>query len=50
MTIQVGSDCLLQFVVRGRLLKPQAQVVLQILVDLVTWKMWTDKKKNSSSK
>ncbi len=48
MAIQIGSDGLLQLVVGGRLLKPQAQVVLQVLVELVTWKQQTDK--NSSSK
>lgn len=38
MAIEIGSDCFLQLVVRRRLLKPQAQVVLQVLVELVTWK------------
>lgn len=38
MAIQVGSDGFLQLVVRGRLLEPQAQIVLQVLVQLVTWK------------
>lgn len=38
MAIKIGSDCFLQLVVRRRLLKPQAQVVLQVLVELVTWK------------
>lgn len=45
MTIQIGSDGLLQLVVRGRLLKPQAQVVLQVLVELVTWETQTQKKR-----
>lgn len=48
MAVQIGSDGLLQLVVRGRLLEPQAQVVLQVLVELVTWKQQT--RKNSSSK
>lgn len=48
IAIQIGSDDFLQLVVRGRLLKPQAQVVLQVLVELVTWKQQTDR--NSSSK
>lgn len=48
MAVQIGSDGLLQLMVGGRLLKPQAQVVLQVLVELVTWKQQTDK--NSSSK
>lgn len=38
MAVKIGSDCFLQLVVRRRLLKPQAQVVLQVLVELVTWK------------
>lgn len=38
MAIKIGSDCLLQLVVRRRLLEPQAQVVLQVLGELVTWK------------
>lgn len=38
MAIQVGSDGFLQLVVRGGLLEPQAQIVLQVLVQLVTWK------------
>lgn len=38
VAIQVGSDGFLQLVVRGRLLEPQAQIVLQVLVQLVTWK------------
>lgn len=46
MAIQIGSDGLLQLVVGGRLLKPQAEVVLQVLVELVTWKQQTYK--NSS--
>ncbi|KAA8590905.1 hypothetical protein FQN60_001848 [Etheostoma spectabile] len=45
MAIQIGSDGLLQLVVGRRLLKPQAQVVLQVLVELVTWKQQTEKKK-----
>lgn len=36
MAIQIGSDDLLQLVVGGRLLKPQAEVVLQVLVEPVT--------------
>lgn len=36
MAVQVGPDDLLQLVVRGRLLEPQAQVVLQVLVEPVT--------------
>lgn len=47
MAIEIGSDGLLQLVVWGRLLKPQAEVVLQVLVELVTWKRQTD---NNSSK
>ncbi len=46
MAIQIGSDDLLQLVVRGRFLKPQAEVMLQVLVELVTWKQQTGK--NSS--
>lgn len=38
MAIQVGSDGFLQLVVRGGLLEPQAQVALQVLVQLVTCK------------
>lgn len=38
MAIEIGSDCFLQLVVRRRLLEPQAQVVLQVLVEPVTWK------------
>lgn len=38
MAIQVGSDGFLQIMVRGRLLEPQAQIVLQVLVQPVTWK------------
>lgn len=38
MAIQIGPDGLLQLVVGGGLLEPQAQVVLQVLVELVTWK------------
>lgn len=37
MAIQIGPDDLLQFMVGRRFLKPQAQVVLQVLVELVTW-------------
>lgn len=44
MAIQIGSDGLLQLVIGGRLLKPQAEVLLQVLVELVTWKQYTDKK------
>lgn len=43
MAIQVGSDGFLQLVVRGRLLEPQAQIVLQVLVQLVTWKEQVNK-------
>lgn len=52
MAIQIGSDGFLQLVVRGGLLKPQAQVVLQVLVELVTWKKQEEKnssKHNSTS-
>lgn len=38
VAIQVGPDGFLQLVVRGRLLEPQAQVALQVLVQLVSWK------------
>lgn len=38
VAIQVGSDGFLQLVVRGRLLEPQAQIELQVLVQPVTWK------------
>lgn len=38
MAIQVGPDGFLQLVVRGRLLEPQAQVALQVPVELVSWK------------
>lgn len=48
VAIQIGSDDLLQLMVRRSLLKPQAQVVLQILVELVTWKRQIDR--HSSSK
>ena len=48
MAIQIGSDDLLQLVVGGRLLKPQAEVVLQVLVEPVTWKYQTERKRNSS--
>lgn len=52
MAIKIGSDGFLQLVVRGGLLKPQAQVVLQVLVELVTWKKQEEKnssKHNSTS-
>lgn len=52
MAIQIGSDGFLQLVVRGGLLKPQAQVMLQVLVELVTWKKQEEKnssKHNSTS-
>lgn len=45
MAIQIGSDDLLQLVVGGRLLKPQAEVVLQVLVEPVTWKYQTERKR-----
>lgn len=38
MAIEIGSDCFLQLVVRRRLLEPQTEVALQVLVELVTWK------------
>lgn len=38
VAIQVGPDGFLQLVVRGRLLEAQAQVALQVLVQLVSWK------------
>ena len=38
MAVQIGSDDFLQLVIWGRFLKPQAEVVLQVLVELVTWK------------
>lgn len=38
MAIQVGPDGFLQLVVGGRLLEAQAQVALQVLVQLVSWK------------
>lgn len=38
MAIQVGPDGFLKLVVRGRLLEAQAQVALQVLVQLVSWK------------
>lgn len=41
MAVQVGSDSFLQLVVRGGLLEPQAQIMLQVLVQLVTWKEQT---------
>lgn len=37
VAIQVGPDGFLQLVVRGRLLEPQAQVALQVPVELVSW-------------
>lgn len=37
MAVEIGADDLLQLVVRGGLLKPQAQVVLQVFGELVTW-------------
>lgn len=43
MAIEVGSDGFLQLVIRRRLLKPQAEVVLQVLVELVTWKQQANK-------
>lgn len=46
MAIQISSDGFLQLMIGGRLLKPQAEVVLQVLVELVTWKQ--QENKNSS--
>lgn len=46
MAIQISSDGFLKLVIGGRLLKPQAEVVLQVLVELVTWKK--QENKNSS--
>lgn len=43
MAIQIGSDGFLQLVIGRRLLKPQAEVVLQVLVELVTWKQQAEK-------
>lgn len=47
MAIEVGSDGFLQLVIGRRLLKPQAEVVLEVLVELVTWKQQANKKKSS---
>lgn len=38
MSVEIGSDGLLQLMIWRGLLKPQAQVVLQVLVQLVTWR------------
>lgn len=43
MAIEIGSDGFLQLVIGRRLLKPQAEVVLEVLVELVTWKQQANK-------
>lgn len=49
VAVQVGPDGFLQLVVRGRLLEAQAQVALQVLVQLVSWKQQAQVNKRHSS-